>query len=90
MAQKNWLIAGILILVAALGGYWYGKSAGYAKGDGAGYKRAETDFKKLEEGVAKKAAAEAAKAANPFQVVNPLANVETNAFEKVKKVLNPF
>lgn len=84
--QKNWLIAGILVLGAALGGYWYGNSAGYAKG----YKSAEIDIKKLEEGAGKKAATEAAKAANPFQVANPLENVETNAFEKVKKVLNPF
>lgn len=90
MTQKNWLIVGVLILVAALGGYWYGNSAGYTKGNNAGYKRAESDLKKLEEGAAKKATAEAAKAANPFQVVNPLENVETNAFEKVKKVLNPF
>lgn len=86
MTQKNWLIAGVIILAGVLGGYWYGNSAGYAKG----YKTAQDDIKKLEEDAGKKAATEAAKAANPFQVANPLQNVETNAFEKVKKVLNPF
>lgn len=51
---------------------------------------AQEDAKKLAEETAKKAAEEAAKAANPFQVVNPLENVELNPFEKTKKILNPF
>ncbi len=88
--NKKWLLTGIFVLVAAFGGYWYGSNIGYLKGDSDGYKRAETDIKKLEEGAAKKATAKATKAANPFQVSNPLENVETNPFEKAKKVLNPF
>ena len=93
--QKKWIIGGVVLL--ALGfliGYGSGKSAGYkggyAQGDTEGYKRAEADIKKLEEEAAKKAAADVAKAANPFQVGNPLEGVETNPFQKAKKVLNPF
>ena len=44
----------------------------------------------MQEEAAKQAAADAAKAANPFQIVNPLEGVETNPFEKTKKILNPF
>ena len=69
----------VLTLIIGLGaGWWYG--------DTAGYKRGET----LQEEVAKKAGEAAAKAANPFQAVNPLGTVEANPFEKAKKVLNPF
>ena len=50
----------------------------------------EEDVKTLQEEVAKKAGEAAAKAANPFQAVNPLGTVEANPFEKAKKVLNPF
>lgn len=93
--QKNWIIVGVVLLVVGfLIGFSSGKQGGYkdgyAKGDTEGYKRAEADIKGLEEGAAKKATAEAAKAANPFQVANPLEGVETNPFQKAKKVLNPF
>lgn len=37
-----------------------------------------------------KASDEAVKAANPFQVSNPLEGVNTNPFEEVRKKLNPF
>ena len=94
MTQKNWVVAAVLALLVGFGGYWYGSSAGYQSGyksgDDAGYKRAEADVKKLDEEAAKKAAAETAKAANPFQVANPLEGVESNPFQKAKKVLNPF
>lgn len=94
MNQKN-MVLGVLFLVVGLGaGYAAGNSAGhksgYNAGDSAGYKRAEADIQKLEQGAAQKAVDEAAKAANPFQVSNPLEGVETNPFEKAKKVLNPF
>ena len=39
---------------------------------------------------AQKAVEDVAKAENPFRADNPLAGVETNPFEKAKKVLNPF
>lgn len=84
------LIISVIALLAIFGAYMYGNKAGYAKGDTDGYKRAEADIKKLEEDAGKKATAEATKAANPFQVVNPLENVDTNPFQKAKKVLNPF
>ena len=64
--------------------------AGYLVGSSLGYKRAEADIKRLDEAAAQKAADELAKAANPFQAVNPLEGVESNPFEKAKKVLNPF
>ena len=44
----------------------------------------------VEEAVAEKAAEDVAKAENPFSSDNPLAEVETNPFGKVKAVLNPF
>lgn len=86
------LIAVLIVCLAAgyLAGNQIGYQAGYVKGDGDGYKRAETDIKKFEEEAAQKAVADATKAANPFQVTNPLEGVETDPFQKAKKVLNPF
>lgn len=73
----------LIALVAGLvGGYWYGDSRGYS--------RAEADIKKVQEEAAAKASEDAAKAANPFQAVNPLQGVEANPFEKAKSILNPF
>ncbi|OGN10065.1 MAG: hypothetical protein A3J46_06900 [Candidatus Yanofskybacteria bacterium RIFCSPHIGHO2_02_FULL_41_11] len=74
-----WLVVAV---AAFVGGYFSGHSVGY--------KTAETDLKKVQEESAKKSAEDAAKAANPFQAVNPLAGVESNPFEKAKQVLNPF
>lgn len=90
--EKNTWIAMLVaaLVVGGFGGYLMGQRAGYQKGDAEGYKRAETDIKKAEELAAKKAGEEAAKAANPFQTANPLQGVESNPFEKAKKVLNPF
>ena len=76
----------IALLIGGVAGYWYGGSKGYDRG----YKQAETDIKAIEQASAQKATDEAAKAANPFQAVNPLEGVEANPFEKAKKVLNPF
>ena len=86
--EKNKIIAiAVVVLVLGLGaGYWLGSGRGYK----AGYAQAQDNLKKVEEEAAKKAAADAAKAANPFQTVNPLESVESNPFEKAKKVLNPF
>lgn len=81
--EKNRLISTIvLIVVVFVVGWWVGSSQGY--------KRAEADIKKVQAEAAQKAAGEAAKAANPFGVANPLGDVEANPFEKTKKILNPF
>lgn len=73
----------VIVLVGGLVvGYWYGNQKGYA--------RAETDLKKVQEEAGKKAAEDAARAANPFQAANPLEGVEANPFEKTKNILNPF
>ena len=64
--------------------------AGFFYGDQRGYSRAKAEIKKVQEETAKKAAGEAAKAANPFQAANPLEGVNANPFEKAKKALNPF
>jgi len=82
--QNNKILVWVLIaLVAGLvGGYWYGQSKGYSQ--------AQADIKKVQEQGAKKAGEDAAKAANPFQAVNPLQGVNANPFEKAKKILNPF
>lgn len=90
MVQKNWLIVAVAVIVSLGIGWWLGSYSGYKKGDDAGYKRAEADIKKIQDESAKKATEAAAKAANPFQTVNPLESVESNPFEKAKKVLNPF
>lgn len=95
MVQQNPLVRALIILVVGLGlGYFIGSSSGYkagfAIGDSEGYKRAEADIKRVDEEAAKKAAVDVAKAANPFQVTNPLEGVEANPFDKVKKILNPF
>ena len=82
-STRNVVIIAVVVLVIGL-------AAGYFYGQQQGYKKAETDIKKLDEVAAKKATDEAAKAANPFQAVNPLEGVEANPFQKVKKVLNPF
>lgn len=44
----------------------------------------------LEEQAATRAAADVAKAENPFKVDNPLSEIEINPLTKVKAVLNPF
>lgn len=90
ISKKLFSVAVLALAAGVIGGYLFGQQAGYKKGNAAGYARAEADVKNLEEGAAKKAAAEATKAANPFQGVNPLQGVESNPFEKAKKLLNPF
>lgn len=89
MMEKNKIIsiAIVVLLVVGVGSaYWFGSHRGYQRG----YTQGQDDIKKLEQEAADKAAREAAKAANPFQAVNPLEGVEANPFEKAKKVLNPF
>lgn len=90
MTKKNILIGVVLLVVGIFVGQAMGYKTGFKKGDVAGYARAEADIRKLEESAAQKGVSEAAKAANPFQATNPLAGVESNPFEKAKKVLNPF
>lgn len=80
--SKLWTWAIVALVVGLVGGYWFG--------DSSGYRRAQADVKKLQEEAANKAAGDAAKAANPFQAVNPLEGVEANPFEKTKNLLNPF
>ena len=86
MADKQKLMLGACAVAVLAVGYVFGATSGYKKG----YNAAEQDVKKIEEEAGKKAAEEAAKAANPFQAVNPLEGVEANPFEKAKKILNPF
>jgi len=86
MNKNSLAISVVLLIVGALGGYWYGNSKSYDKG----YQTAVTDIKTQQEEAAKKASEEAAKTANPFQVSNPLEGVKANPFEKVKETLNPF
>ncbi|MAF80129.1 hypothetical protein CL629_03570 [bacterium] len=80
----------IALIVGGVGGYLYGKSAGQTAGYDTGYTEAEEDLVKVQEEAARRTTEEAAKAANPFEIENPLENVEANPFEKVKEVLNPF
>ncbi|TSC75143.1 MAG: hypothetical protein G01um101433_941 [Parcubacteria group bacterium Gr01-1014_33] len=84
------LISFAALIIGVAIGYGYGTKVGYKSGDADGFARAEDQAKKLQEAAGQKAATEAAKAANPFQTTNPLQSVDTNPFEKAKKVLNPF
>ena len=92
--KKMFIISFVALIIGVVAGYSYGKGAGYThgytQGDSAGFARAQDEAKKLQEVAGQKATEEAAKAANPFQTANPLQSVETNPFEKAKKVLNPF
>ena len=80
MNPKTTAIAALVIGLAV--GFWFGNQRGYNK--------ATADVKQVQEAAAKQAGTEAANAANPFKVVNPLEKVQTNPFEKAKQVLNPF
>ena len=84
--QKTWILGAILLIFGGLAGYWIGGNQGFSRG----YDKAIADSQSTQEAAAERAAAEAAKAANPFQATNPLEGVTTNPFEKAKKVLNPF
>lgn len=89
MAQKIFHISmgAIIALIMGLGaGYFIGNGQGQASGRQA----AVEDLKQVQQQAAALAAIEASKAANPFQAVNPLEDVETNPFEKTKQILNPF
>lgn len=88
--KKMLLVSFAALIIGVVIGYSYGTKVGYKNGDATGFARAQEDAKKLQEAAGQKAATEAAKAANPFQTTNPLQSVETNPFEKAKKVLNPF
>lgn len=90
---KNTILVTVLVIgiIAALAiglglGYAWGKGKGYK----VGYDKAIVDTKATQEALAKKAAEEAAAAANPFKVANPLEGVEANPFEETAKKLNPF
>ena len=75
-----------LLVIGVVVGYGLGSSKGYK----VGYDKAITDAKATQEALGKKAAEDAASAANPFKVVNPLEGVEANPFEETAKKLNPF
>jgi flagellar basal body-associated protein FliL len=84
---RSLLIGAVVALIIGGGiGYVIGSSQGQT----AGYAAAQADLQKVQDEAGKKAVSEASKAANPFQLVNPLENVETNPFQKTKQVLNPF
>lgn len=78
---RNKLLWAIIVAVGVLG-YWVG--------DWRGYSRSQAEVKKVQEVAGQKAAEDAAKAANPFKVANPLEGVESNPFEEAKRILNPF
>lgn len=91
MSQTTRLVV-VIVLVVIISGlvgysaYVYGQKVGYD----SGYQKAQADVKAQQEAIAKKAAEEAAKAANPFKAAdNPLQNV-ADPLEKTKKILNPF
>ena len=86
MSRKVVLAAVAALIVGVLAGYWYGGSRSYQ----VGYDKAVSDAQAAQDALAQQAAEDAAKAANPFQKVNPLEGVTSNPFEKTKEILNPF
>lgn len=74
------------LIVGAIAGYLYGSNNGYK----VGYNKAIADAKATQEALGEKAAEDAASAANPFKVTNPLEGVEANPFDETAKKLNPF
>lgn len=81
MDTRKWIgLAAIVVVVVV----------SFLVGNSRGYNKAQTDVKKAQDEAAQNASADAAKAANPFQAVNPVAGVEANPFAKAKDVLNPF
>lgn len=85
-SRQAWVVAVVLLIIGVGLGYWFGASRSYDKG----YDQAVADARAVEEQAGARAAQDAAAAANPFEVVNPLEGVEANPFEKAKKILNPF
>lgn len=82
MDKKSLGIAVAILIAGAL----YSGVMGYR----AGYNKAVADVKATQEALGEKASQDAADAANPFKVVNPLEGVEANPFEETAKKLNPF
>lgn len=81
MGTRKWVgLAAIVVVIVV----------SFLIGNSRGYNKAQADVNKAQEEAAQKAATDAAKAANPFQAVNPVAGVEANPFAKAKDVLNPF
>ncbi len=88
MMNKNLIIvSGVAIfIVGIIAGYLYGSGQGYK----VGYNKAIADAKDTQTALGKKAAEDAANAANPFKVTNPLEGVDANPFDETAKKLNPF
>jgi len=78
------------VIVALLVGLIIGSLFSSGRSYKVGYDKAITDAKATQEVLAKKAAEDAASAANPFKVTNPLEGVKANPFEETAKKLNPF
>lgn len=85
-----WLITVLVAIAALLLGYSLGSGNVQKTAYDAGYQKAVSDTRASQQAAADRALAEAARAANPFQVTNPLEGVEPNPFERAKKALNPF
>ena len=78
----KWLVVAVVVVAISY--------LGYSSGFRVGYKQAQADIKTAQDGLAKKAGEQAAKAANPFQVSsNPLEGV-ADPLAKTKSILNPF
>ena len=73
----------VLLVVGAIGGYWYGSSKSYDKG----YQAAVTDVKATNRKCRPTKRRKKYQSTNPFQVSNPLEGVKANPFDKVKTLL---
>ena len=70
-----WLVVGLVAVLVAAAGYWYGQKTG----DTAGYVREKNEAKVAADTAAKKTA----ETANPFNnpQTNPLGNIKVNPFK---------
>lgn len=84
--NKNLVIGIVLFVAGFIFSYFLGSMQGYR----VGYNKAIGDAKSTQEALGQKAAEDAANAANPFKVTNPLEGVEANPFDETAKKLNPF
>lgn len=84
------LLAAAIIVAVGVGAYIYGTKQSSTPTLQDESAQIQNQLTNIQNEAFQKASEEAAKAANPFQVSNPLEGVNTNPLEEVRKKLNPF
>ena len=85
----TWALLAVAVIVAVgIGAYIYGTRQ--SSTPTLQEETVQNQLLNIQNEASQKALDEAVKAANPFQVSNPLEGVNTNPLEEVRKKLNPF